>query len=295
MRRAWPRPSCSAPARWSRGSRWLGRAGPDRPTGTSPAVRPGSATPWASTGAHNGADLGAGELTLHLGEPPAPDRVATGPRVGLREAADHPWRFWLEGEPTVSAYRPARRRGAGRHGTASRAGPCGRLDPPGQRPAARSRAPEQENRSRGDTSLHILDDLEWRGLLAHSTDLDALRAEMDEGPVRFYVGFDPTAPSLHLGNLVQIITARRLQDAGHVPYALVGGATGLIGDPRESGERTMNPVETVQEWVGQGPAADRAVPVVRRRRTPRPWSTTTTGRRRCPRSTSCATSASTSR
>jgi tyrosyl-tRNA synthetase len=96
---------------------------------------------------------------------------------------------------------------------------------------------------------HILDELEWRGLLAHSTDLGALRAEMDEGPMRFYVGFDPTAPSLHLGNLVQIVTARRLQDAGHVPYALVGGATGLIGDPRQSGERTMNPLDTVREWV----------------------------------------------
>ena len=67
--------------------------------------------------------------------------------------------------------------------------------------------------------------------------------------MRFYVGFDPTAPSLHMGHLVQVLTARRLQDAGHVPYALVGGATGLIGDPRESGERTMNPVETVAEWV----------------------------------------------
>ncbi len=97
--------------------------------------------------------------------------------------------------------------------------------------------------------LHILDDLEWRGLIAHSTDLDALRAEMAEGPVHYYVGFDPTAPSLHMGNLLQIITARRLQDAGHVPYALVGGATGLIGDPRESGERTMNPVDRVGEWV----------------------------------------------
>jgi tyrosyl-tRNA synthetase len=99
------------------------------------------------------------------------------------------------------------------------------------------------------TPQHILDDLEWRGLIAHSTDLDALRAEMDQGPVRFYVGFDPTAPSLHMGNLLQIITARRLQDAGHVPFALVGGATGLIGDPRESGERSVNPVETVQDWV----------------------------------------------
>ena len=97
------------------------------------------------------------------------------------------------------------------------------------------------------TGAAVLDDLQWRRLVAHSTDLDALRKELDDGPVRFYVGFDPTAPSLHLGNLVQVVTARRLQDAGHVPYALVGGATGLIGDPRQSGERTMNPVETVQE------------------------------------------------
>jgi tyrosyl-tRNA synthetase len=97
----------------------------------------------------------------------------------------------------------------------------------------------------------ILDELEWRGLLAQATDLDALRAEMARGPIRFYVGFDPTAPSLHLGNLVQILTARRLQDAGHVPYLLVGGATGLIGDPKESGERTMNPVSTVREWVAR--------------------------------------------
>jgi tyrosyl-tRNA synthetase len=99
------------------------------------------------------------------------------------------------------------------------------------------------------TPLHPLDDLEWRGLIAHSTDLDALRAEMDAGPVRFYVGFDPTAPSLHMGNLLQILTARRLQEAGHVPYVLVGGATGLIGDPRDSGERTMNAVDTVHDWV----------------------------------------------
>ncbi len=97
----------------------------------------------------------------------------------------------------------------------------------------------------------VLDELEWRGLLSNATDLGALRAEMAQGPVRFYVGFDPTAPSLHLGNLVQVLTARRLQDAGHVPYLLVGGATGLIGDPKETGERSMNPLETVQEWVGR--------------------------------------------
>jgi len=99
------------------------------------------------------------------------------------------------------------------------------------------------------TQPSVLDDLEWRGLIAHSTDLDALRADLAEGPVKFYVGFDPTAPSLHMGNLVQILTAKRLQDAGLVPYALVGGATGMIGDPRESGERTLNTLDTVKDWV----------------------------------------------
>ena len=97
----------------------------------------------------------------------------------------------------------------------------------------------------------LLDDLEWRGLIAHSTDIDALREALASGSVRYYVGFDPTAPSLHLGNLVQILTAKRLQDAGHTPYALVGGATGMIGDPRDSGERTLNDAETVSEWVGR--------------------------------------------
>ena len=100
------------------------------------------------------------------------------------------------------------------------------------------------------TDPTLLDDLEWRGLLAHSTDRDALRQAFAEG-VRFYVGFDPTAPSLHMGNLVQLVTARRLQRAGHTPYALVGGATGMIGDPRDSGERTLNSRDTVKEWVGR--------------------------------------------
>ena len=95
----------------------------------------------------------------------------------------------------------------------------------------------------------LLDDLEWRGLIAHSTDLDALREALGEGSVRFYVGFDPTAPSLHMGSLVQILTARRLQEAGHTPYILVGGATGMIGDPKESGERTLNSLDTVKDWV----------------------------------------------
>jgi tyrosyl-tRNA synthetase len=99
------------------------------------------------------------------------------------------------------------------------------------------------------TDVHVLDDLEWRGLIANATDLDALRAEMDDHPVRFYVGFDPTAPSLHMGNLLQILTARRLQDAGHIPYALVGGATGMIGDPKDSGERSLNSLDVVKSWV----------------------------------------------
>jgi tyrosyl-tRNA synthetase len=100
-------------------------------------------------------------------------------------------------------------------------------------------------------TANVLDELVWRGLVAHSTDLDALRAALGEGSIRFYVGFDPTAPSLHMGHLVQILTAKRLQDAGHTPYALVGGATGMIGDPRESGERTLNSLDVVKQWVEQ--------------------------------------------
>lgn len=95
----------------------------------------------------------------------------------------------------------------------------------------------------------LLDDLEWRGLVADSTDRDALRDALTAGSVKYYIGFDPTAPSLHMGNLLQIVTAMRLQRAGHTPYALVGGATGMIGDPRDSGERILNSLDTVKEWV----------------------------------------------
>ncbi|WP_184844030.1 tyrosine--tRNA ligase [Allocatelliglobosispora scoriae] len=98
---------------------------------------------------------------------------------------------------------------------------------------------------------HILDDLAWRGLLQDSTGLDDLRKRFDEGPVRFYVGFDPTGASLHLGHMVQALTARRLQLAGHRPLLLVGGATGQIGDPREVGERILNSTEVVAEWVNR--------------------------------------------
>ncbi|WP_449385328.1 tyrosine--tRNA ligase [Cellulomonas soli] len=96
---------------------------------------------------------------------------------------------------------------------------------------------------------HILDDLTWRGLIAQSTDPGALRAALDAGPVALYCGFDPTAPSLHIGNLVQILTVRRFQDAGHRVFGLVGGATGLIGDPKMTGERTLNEPEVVRGWV----------------------------------------------
>ncbi|MET8447093.1 tyrosine--tRNA ligase [Streptomyces sp. NPDC005209] len=97
----------------------------------------------------------------------------------------------------------------------------------------------------------IVDELTWRGLIALSTDEDALRKAFADGPVTFYCGFDPTAPSLHLGNLVQILTMRRIQQAGNRPLGLVGGATGLIGDPKPTAERTLNDPQVVAGWVAR--------------------------------------------
>ncbi len=97
---------------------------------------------------------------------------------------------------------------------------------------------------------NILDDLEWRGLVGQTTDRDALRAALDT-PITLYAGFDPTAASLHAGHLVPLLTLRRFQLAGHRPLVLAGGATGLIGDPRDVGERTMNTVDTVADWAGR--------------------------------------------
>lgn len=96
---------------------------------------------------------------------------------------------------------------------------------------------------------HILDELEWRGYIHVSTDLGELRERMNQGPITYYCGFDPTAPSLHLGHLVQLLLLRRLQLAGNFPIGVVGGSTGLIGDPRPTAERTLNSRETVAEWV----------------------------------------------
>jgi tyrosyl-tRNA synthetase len=95
----------------------------------------------------------------------------------------------------------------------------------------------------------ILDELTWRGLIAQSTDLAALRRDLDAGPVTLYAGFDPTGPSLHAGHLVPLLALKRFQRAGHRPIVLAGGATGMIGDPRDVGERTMNSADTVAEWA----------------------------------------------
>ena len=98
--------------------------------------------------------------------------------------------------------------------------------------------------------MHIFDDLKERGLIFQTTDEEALRHALEEGQVSYYTGYDPTADSLHLGHLVAILTSRRLQLAGHKPYALVGGATGLIGDPSfKDAERSLQTKETVEGWV----------------------------------------------
>jgi tyrosyl-tRNA synthetase len=106
-----------------------------------------------------------------------------------------------------------------------------------------------QNQSNDSSFKDILDELKWRGLVALSTDEAELRSALNESKITYYIGFDPTAPSLHLGNLVQLLFMRRLQLAGHKPLALIGGSTGLVGDPRPTAERTLNTKETVGEWV----------------------------------------------
>ncbi|WP_293830538.1 tyrosine--tRNA ligase [uncultured Corynebacterium sp.] len=98
------------------------------------------------------------------------------------------------------------------------------------------------------TSTNIIDELTWRGLINQSTDLDNLR-EAAQAPITLYCGFDPTGPSLHAGHLVPLLMLRRFQEAGHTPIVLAGGATGMIGDPRDVGERSMNSADTVKDWA----------------------------------------------
>ncbi|MCJ1714393.1 tyrosine--tRNA ligase [Curtobacterium sp. VKM Ac-2922] len=113
-------------------------------------------------------------------------------------------------------------------------------------------APDVLTRQQNDpTFASVWDELRWRGLVQVSTDETALQEVLDGAPITYYCGFDPTAPSLHCGNLLQLLTMRRLQLAGHKPLALVGGSTGLIGDPRPTAERTLNTRETVATWVSR--------------------------------------------
>lgn len=100
------------------------------------------------------------------------------------------------------------------------------------------------------TSTNIIDELTWRGLINQSTDLDNLR-DATAKPITLYCGFDPTGPSLHAGHLVPLLMLRRFQEAGHTPIVLAGGATGMIGDPREVGERSMNSEDTVKDWAAR--------------------------------------------
>jgi tyrosyl-tRNA synthetase len=105
------------------------------------------------------------------------------------------------------------------------------------------------NQSNDKSFKGLWEELKWRGLVALSTDEAELSKELNSGKLTYYIGFDPTAPSLHLGNLVQLLVMRRLQLAGHNPIVLIGGSTGLVGDPRPTAERTLNTKETVSEWV----------------------------------------------
>jgi tyrosyl-tRNA synthetase len=105
------------------------------------------------------------------------------------------------------------------------------------------------NQSNDSSFKSLWEELQWRGLIALSTDEKELSKKLNSDKLTFYIGFDPTAPSLHLGNLVQLLVMRRLQLAGHNPIVLIGGSTGLVGDPRPTAERTLNTKETVSEWV----------------------------------------------
>ena len=136
-----------------------------------------------------------------------------------------------------------------------------------------------ESQQNDPSFANVWQELKWRGLVHVSTDEAELEKLLAGDPVTYYCGFDPTAPSLHLGNLVQLLLMRRLQLAGHKPLGLVGGSTGLIGDPRPTAERTLNTKDTVRS--GSATCRPRsAASSASRAPTPPGWSTTWTGPRR---------------
>jgi DNA-3-methyladenine glycosylase len=185
---------------------------------------------------HNGLDLTDPRSPVRVlaGPPADPAVVRTGPRVGVAAAHETPWRFWIadsaRGEPVPP-------------------GP-GRRDEPGYRWGRIDGVSTTNADGPGSTGgTDILDELEWRGLIAQTTDRDALRRELAAGVLTLYCGFDPTGPSLHAGHLIPLLTLRRFQQAGNRPIVLAGGATGQIGDPRDLGERTLQSTDTVADWV----------------------------------------------
>ena len=204
----------------------------------------------------------ASRVRLELGES---KEWVSGPRVGVSTAAEVPWRFWIPDSRAVSAYRRSPRA-----------------------PAFR------EDGMIESVTENILDELTWRGLIAQSTDLDALRGDLGPDPVTLYAGFDPTAASLHAGHLVPLLALKRFQRAGNRPIVLAGGATGLIGDPRDVGERTMNSADTVADWADRIRGSSSGSSTSTIHRPARSSRTTWTGPASCRPSTSCAMSASTS-
>jgi len=134
---------------------------------------------------------------------------------------------------------------------AADAGPRAGARPDGTVEGVPSAVPSLADQRNDDSFPDIWEEIVWRGLVHVSTDPAELKALLADGPITYYCGFDPTAPSLHLGNLVQLLLLRRLQLAGHRPIGLVGGSTGLIGDPRPTAERTLHSRETVAEWVAR--------------------------------------------
>ena len=138
--------------------------------------------------------------------------------------------------------------------------------------------------------MTIFEELKARGLIFQTTDEEALVKAFEEGPVSYYTGYDPTADSLHLGHLVAILTSRRLQLAGHKPYALVGGATGLIGDPSfKDAERSLQTKETVEGWVEKSKVSSLVSLILKMATTKPLWSTTMIGLVQSASSISCVT------